>query len=336
MNDPLRIGVLGATHPHFAGRKGCIERDPNLTLTALCDPDPDACQALAQQCRVPAYADPRDLLVKAPVDLVLIESTNRLNGEFAEQAARAGKGILLEKPGARNLADLRRLANVVEETGAFCHVGYHLRYAPSVRLAYDMVQRGLLGKITTGRFHCACMKPWLTDPWFCDTEDMGGLVFLDFCHMLDLLMLFLGEPDEGHAMIRKLDDVPAHPFEDSATFQLRFGDTLIAGDCCGWEANDWITTWDVELYGTEGTLRFGIHPPWVKLYLTEARDGYQKGWNTFERPNYDGEENYAEELRDVRDRFLRDRDPGGADVFQAVRVVEWIERFYAQQQEAAV
>src|SRR5438876_10726053 len=125
-------------------------------------------------------------------------------------------------------------------TNVICQVSYHLRYSPSVTKALQVVAGGTLGRITTARFHAAVMQPWLTNEWFCDTNDMGGMVFLDFCHMLDLLSLFLGQPTVHKSFITKLSKVPEHPFEDSAAFILQFGDVLAAGDCCGWEANDWI------------------------------------------------------------------------------------------------
>jgi predicted dehydrogenase len=213
----------------------------------------------------------------------------------------------------------------------YCQVGYHLRYSPAVIRARELVEQGYLGRITTARFHCAVMAPWLTNPWFCDPADRGGLVYLDFCHMLDLLSLFLGMPEEAVVRMIKLEGMPEHPFEDSAAFVFRFGDVLAAGDCCGWEAEDWVQSWSIELYGTQGTLRVGVHPPAIDLFLRQARAPYAAGWTRTTNPAYDGNLNYAVELREARRRILARQTPAGADIQHALRLVEILDALYRSQ-----
>jgi predicted dehydrogenase len=270
-------------------------------------------------------------LLKAGLDFVVIEGTNTQCAAFALEAAKAKVPMVIEKPGAQNLDALRKVAEAAERSRVFCQVGYHLRYSPAVQRVREIVEQGYLGRITTARFHCAVMAPALTNEWFCDPQDRGGLVYLDFCHMLDLLTLFLGMPAEALVRFRKLEGVPEHPFEDSAAFVFRFGDVLAAGDCCGWEAEDWVRSWSIELYGTQGTLRVGIHPPAVDLYLRQARAPYPAGWTRSLDAAYDGDQNYAAELREARRRILVGQTPSGADIQHALRLGEILDALYRSQ-----
>lgn len=326
----VRVGLLGVSHPHFEGRANALALGEGVELAAAHDPNAELLGKVCARYGAKPFEKSKDLL-KAGLDFVLIEGTNTQCAAFALEAAKAKVPMLVEKPGAQNLEALRKVAEAAEKARVFCQVGYHMRYSPSVLRAREIVEQGFLGRITTARFHCAVMAPWLTNEWFCDRQDRGGLVYLDFCHMLDLLTLFLGMPAEAVVRIAKLDGVPEHPFEDSAAFVLRFGDVLAAGDCCGWEAEDWVHSWAIELYGTQGTLKIGIHPPAVDLYLQKPRAPYPAGWTRSLDAGYDGNANYAAELREARRRIVVGQTPAGADVQHALRLVEILDALYRSQ-----
>lgn len=321
----LSVGFIGISHPHFSGRLKALQTFPDLEITAIYDPDERKARETAQTIDAKAYTRVEDLLHHNPLHLVVLEGRNKENGEHALLSANARKAILLEKPGAESLPSLRKVAKAVKHNEVFCQVGYHLRFSPSVQKARSILQAQTLGTITTGRFHCSVMTPWLTDPWFCDPDDRGGLVFNDFCHMADLLLWLLGPPESLTASIVKREDVPPHPYEDSAAFILAFGDLLIAGDCCGWEVNPWVTTWEIELYGTEASLRFGIHPPRLSLYSPDPEKCLNEAFL-----EYDGEENYKRELSTLLSDLSRGKPSQGAGIDEALLVMEFIEKAYRQ------
>jgi len=330
MNESLRIGLLGVSHPHLEGRLTSMRGMSGVEIIGAHDPDPALAKGVAATWGGTAFDSPEALLEKGRADFVIIEGPNRLCTQFATQCAESSTPFLIEKPGAANAQELEALAGVVAKSGVFAQVGYHMRYSPSIVKVREWMQGGVAGRVTTARFHASVMSPWLTDPWFCDPDDRGGLVYLDFCHLLDLLVVLLGWPTKSQATIRKLDDVPDHPFEDSAAFLFEFGDILAAGDCCGWEANDWVTTWDIELYGMEGTIRAGIHPPRAELYMREDREPFLAGWNITDHARYDGILNYRRELEDIVARVQTGRAPGGATLEDALGVAHLLESLYLQ------
>ncbi|HWP31306.1 MAG TPA: Gfo/Idh/MocA family oxidoreductase [Fimbriimonadales bacterium] len=323
MSSKLRGGALGVSHPHFSGRLKAIQTLDEIELVGIYDADVTLARRLGEETGAKVYSNEEELL-RANLDFVIIESTNHENARYALSAIRERKAILLEKPGAHDLPTLKTISQEAERNNVFCQVGYHLRYSPSVQEALNIIENGGVGRITTGRFHVAVMSPWLTDPWFCNPFDRGGLVYLDFCHMLDLLILFLGKPSSHLSKILKLENVPKHPFEDSGAFLFRFGDALIAGDCCGWEVNDWITTWDIELYGMEGTLKLGIHPPWWKLYSPSKG----AGWKEWSEMDFDGDKNYLFEMEDFAKRLRGEVTGKGCTLKEAVTILEIIEEMY--------
>lgn len=328
VNSPSRVAFVCVSHPHAAGRLLAANTIAGCEVAGLWDPDPECAKSRAEEFGVRLFADPSEA-AQPDIDLVIIDGTNAQCSEFATVFARAGKPILVEKPGAESPDRLSQLVQVVQDAGTFCQIGYHLRYSPSVRWGLEQYRSGRIGRVTTGRFHAAVMSPWLTNEWFTDSRDRGGMVYLDFCHMLDLLMLFLGDVSAHKSLISSLAEVPPHPFEDSAAMILQFEDVLLAGDVCGWEADDWIASWNIELYGTNGTLRVGIHPPNASLLVRDWETG-TSGTQEHRTPDFGGNLNYVYELEDALASIQDGKPRFGCSIDAALRVARVIEEMYRQ------
>jgi predicted dehydrogenase len=324
----LQVGFLGLSHPHCGGRLKAVTTLDETSLNWVYDENQILSQNTAKEFTTQAPSSPLEALAQSQTELIVIEGNNLECARYAEMSLKAGKHVLVEKPGGPNHHAIQQVAEMAKNTAKQCFVGYHLRFSPSVQDGIKFLKAGILGRVTTARFHAAVMAPALTDKWFCDPADRGGLVFLDFCHLLDILILAFGQPTNAIGTIRKLAGLPEHPFEDSATFLFEFGDILTAGDCCGWEANEWITTWDVQIFGTEGTLRIGIHPPTIELFLRTQQSPFSEGWNGRQWDNYDGDENYKREFQDLTKTILQGTESSACSIQNAAEISQIIEQLY--------
>src|SRR5690606_28373488 len=120
----------------------------------------------------------------------------------------------------------------------------------------------------TARFHVAVPAPDATTEWFCQEEDIGGVLYEDGCHMMDLVIHLLGMPKRVSGFVPKFDDLSrhGHPWEDAAVATLEFDDVVATFDLTGWEANDWFDTWELAFFGDEGTAIAQIIPPELKVF----------------------------------------------------------------------
>jgi len=324
----IGLAYLATSHPHFAGRADSLKTIPGVKVIGVHDRDRERAAAAAAKYggRVDSA---RSLLADPAVEYVLIEGENGENLDLALACAAARKPFLVDKPGAPNPDGVRKLKAAVDEAKVFAQVGYHMRYSPVVAPVERIFREKLLGEISLVRFHASTPAGALRDFWFTRPEDMGGLVFLDSCHVLDLAVSLLGRPTTTKAEIAKYED-GGHIFEDAAAVIFRFGKrTLGTMGLTGWEANWWVETWDMAFFGTEGTLYLGIHPPWYRLYLKEARgEGYLRGWNEFSEPTFPGERNYLYEQEDVVARIARGEKTPRVTVDHALAVVETIDEIY--------
>ena len=72
--------------------------------------------AAQQGAACPIYTDLAALLADPAVDVVILCTPNDLHASQTIQAARAGKHIIIEKPVALNLAELRAMQQAVHDS----------------------------------------------------------------------------------------------------------------------------------------------------------------------------------------------------------------------------
>lgn len=95
-----------------------------------------------------AYRDFRDLLARSDIDAVMISTPDHWHVPMAMAAARAGKDILCEKPLARNIAEGRRLADLVAQRKLVFRIDSEFRSNPRFHQAAQLVRNGRLGRLT--------------------------------------------------------------------------------------------------------------------------------------------------------------------------------------------
>jgi len=230
-----------------------------------------------------------ELLRDPAVDVAIVEGFSDEMPALTIQAIEHGKAVLVDKPGANNLEALRRVAEVAARHPRVpVQVGYMIRFAAIMERVEEVVREGYLGRILSARFHAAipghdALMDWFSLPW-----DLGGALLEDGCHMLDLALHLLGRPRRVAGFVPKYDDLRerGHRWEDAAAVALEFDRYVASYDLVGWEANDWIETWEIAIFGTEGTLVAGLLPAFCKIYLNTPKGPYQSGWTLYEPTHF--------------------------------------------------
>ena len=144
-------------------------------------------------------------LVEVPgVELVIISTPPNTHAEFAEQALRAGKHVVLEKPFCLSLRDADRLVELARETGKTLTVYQNRRWDPDFLALQAAIQRGDLGSI----FHLESFVGGYGHPchfWHSHAPVSGGVIFDWGAHYLDwILQLLPGEVVRVAATRQKL------------------------------------------------------------------------------------------------------------------------------------
>jgi predicted dehydrogenase len=264
---PVDVVLVGTSHPHVPSWLEAA-RALEVRLRGVWDPHLERARALAEEEGVSAV-DLGDL-GDGPI-LALVAGRNDELADLTLEALSHGLAVLVEKPGGFSAADVQRVEQASAPRVTPVRIGYFLRFADTVAQARDLLQADALGDVTLARFHAAMPASAWSDlrEWFADPTNVRGTFLEDACHVVDIALLLLGEPAAVSAVSLDVDRLDGLG-EAAFVAILRYEETLALVDFTAWEANPWVESWGLTLYGTRGTFQAGLMPPWAELYDGEA------------------------------------------------------------------
>ncbi len=143
---PVRVGVLGAGAWAELAHLPGFARDVRCTLVAIADPVLPRARECAAKFHIPhVCASHEELIARDDIDLVDVCTPSLTHEALAEQALRAGKHVLCEKPVAERYQDTRRLAALAREQGVKTKVGFTFRYSPAMQYMKALIDDGYVG-----------------------------------------------------------------------------------------------------------------------------------------------------------------------------------------------
>lgn len=218
MTHPLRIALIGAG---IMGRQHQqhLQRLDEARLCAVSDPNPQAAE-FAAACGVPYFADHRQMLEQVLPAAAIVANPNTLHVSTALDCIAAGAAVLLEKPVAVHLDEVRELLAASERSGVPVLVGHHRRHNPLIARAHDLLSAGALGRLTTVTALWQVQKPdsYFDIPW--RREAGAGMLLTNLVHDLDLLRYLCGEVRQVQAFTS--NGVRGFANEDSVAVLLQF------------------------------------------------------------------------------------------------------------------
>lgn len=199
----LKIALIGC------GRIGrmhadIIERHEQSCLSAVYDAVPAAAQALADKTRAKVAATPADIFNSADVDAVVVASVTSTHADFIEQAVKAGKPVLCEKPIDLDINRVRACRSVIAGSSVPVQIGFNRRFDPGHAAMKMAIEAGEIGNLVqiliTSRDPEPPSDEYLTGA--------GGMMRDMTIHDFDLARFLLGddEPVEVFAYAAPLID----------------------------------------------------------------------------------------------------------------------------------
>lgn len=257
--EPVRIGLLGAGWMGAYHARSLALRVAGSDLVAIADPALGAAEELAAELGVPRVTpDAADLFADPEIDAVVVAGPARFHAELSIAAARSGKDVFCEKPGALDLEELARVEEAVAAGGVHWQIGFNRRYAADFLAARRDMAAGSVGtpqqlrSLTrdpgTGSLPNAAMVPRWT-------------IFLEtLIHDFDALNWF--NEDAEPVSVNVMADALVEPslrdsgFLDTAVVTVRYSNGAIAVAEANFSA---LYGYDVrgEVFGSQGMVQAG-------------------------------------------------------------------------------
>ncbi len=143
--NPLRVAVIGTG---FWGKNHAriFANLATAKLVAVCDANLAAAQAVGTQFRTEYATDINSVLLRDDIDAVSICTPTTTHRQLAEQALKAGKHVLVEKPMTNTATEAKELLELAKRKNLRIMPGHIERFNPAVSFLKELIDQGKLGK----------------------------------------------------------------------------------------------------------------------------------------------------------------------------------------------
>ena len=153
-------------------------------------------KAFAQRFGIPySYKTYKEMLQNADINVFCNTTPDDLHVQPTLDAIRLGKHVICEKPLALNSKDAKEMYDAAEAAGVKHLTCFNYRFFPAVRLAYELIQQGHLGKIYhfAGSYyqdHGSFEETLAEDIWYVSGSGIDQGIST---HLIDMSRFLLGD-----------------------------------------------------------------------------------------------------------------------------------------------
>lgn len=185
----IGCGFMGAMHAN------CYKNIEGVELAAVADLRPEKAQELAKGTNATIYADGKDLIANAKLDIIDICLPTYLHAEYAMAAMEKVGYVFVEKPVALTVEEGKAMIEKSRATGCQVQVGQVIRFWDEYVELQKMVQSGTYGKVVNANFRRISPRPlWGWNNWLLDCKLSGGAGQDLHIHDVDYVLSLFGEP----------------------------------------------------------------------------------------------------------------------------------------------
>jgi predicted dehydrogenase len=279
----LRMGIIGvggiAQQRHIPVFFHLAEK---VTITAVSDLNESRAQEVAEKNGIKhVFTDYKDMFPE--VDAVTICTPNKSHAEIVIAALEAGVHVLCEKPMAITVEECEAMIDAAKKNNKVLSIAYHYRHKKESRAAKQAILNGEVGDPLVTR--AQALRRRKVPGWgvFTNKELQGGGSLIDYgCHLLDLSLWLLGDPEPVEIMGKAYNRLSKMPnqvnewgtfdpetfdVDDHVTSYITFENGASLLFECSWAANIKEDKEHLSISGVDGGM--SVFP----LELYQAKNG---------------------------------------------------------------
>ena len=258
MSKVIKVGFLGAgdiADLHAVGLRAC----PQAELTGIFDIDRAKAADKAKQYGCRSYNSCEDMLADPEIDAVFVLTPLDDHHDGSVLSLEAGKHVLVEKPAALSISQIKNMMKVASASGKICMPVHNYLYEDSVTRTRELLDSGRLGDLVAIYVlynihhpeHVAARYP--------------GVIRQILTHHSYITLHLGGVPRRVMAMASTINNGSVDK-ENLAMALLELEGGALAHLQASFAADDHTAdnwTFAIKVVGTEGATRFS-HADWVQ------------------------------------------------------------------------
>ena len=255
----LQIAVMGAEHRHIFGQlKGMLDIGCECKGWWTEGENNISQDFFKKFPNIPRILDKTILFNDPEINLILIADIPVKRASLAIECMKAGKDVMIDKPGCTTLEQLEAIKKTIDETKRIFSIDFSERFeVSSVQVASNLIQKGEIGKVVqTIGFGPHRLNIDTRPEWFFNNDQYGGILCDIASHQIDQFLYFT-ESESVEIISSSIGNFKNQKYPE---FQ-DFGEILIHGDKgqgyirVDWYTPDALPNWGdgrLTILGTEG------------------------------------------------------------------------------------
>lgn len=270
----MKFGIISLAHMHAYNYASQILESSNQ-IVGVWDDDKERGDSFSKKYNVRYYDKLEDLLSSTEVEAVIITSPTSEHYQHIKVALEHNKHILCEKPMCTNVAEGKKIIELVNSSAPKFMMSFPSRLDPGNMLIKKLISQGVIGDILELKVrvaHSAAIDGWFErNSWFIDLTKAGGGGFFDLgVHGADLMRWLMGEVEKVHGLVINL--TKRYEIDDHGVSIVKFSSGALGVLEAGWTQSYGYNP--IEVYGSSGFI-FKSSSPELGLKVYSKKLG---GW----------------------------------------------------------
>ena len=194
MQSPIKTGLLAYGMSGRVFHAPFINTHPGFELRAVVERHEK--KAAERYRDIISYSQTEELLNDNEIELIIVNTPNNTHFDLAKEALQAGKHVLIEKPIAATVAEVKELYDLGRKVNKHVMVYQNRRWDSDFLSVKKVIESGRLGELIEVHFRFDRYKAALSPKQFKETKDMApnGLKYDLGPHLVDQVISLLGKP----------------------------------------------------------------------------------------------------------------------------------------------
>lgn len=286
--NKVKWGIIGAGDVCEVKSGPAFQKVENSELVAVMRRDGAKAKDFAQRHAVSKWYDSAENLIADPdINAVYIATPPNVHAHYTALAAKAGKGVYVEKPMARNHEECQQMIQVCKDYNVSLFTAYYRRELPSFLKIKELLDTKAIGEVryVSVRINKQ-MEPDIvgaagqTDNWRTDPETAGGGYFYDLaCHQLDILDFLFGPVKQASGF--SMNQGGLYSGEDITTGSFHFESGVLGQGVWCFNSGESSDMEQTVIVGSQGQI---VYDYFGEMAVTLFKDGQSPKKMTFDKP----------------------------------------------------
>ena len=191
----IKVAILGIAHDHCTGKLDCMKKYPEIfEIVGIVEPNPENVEIFGKKESFQGlkWLSEEEFSRLDDLDAVIVESEELKLVEYAQKCVDRGFHVHIDKPAGEDIGAFETLLRTAKSKKLIVQMAYMYRYNPAIKYCMELVKSGKHGEIyevdaIMDTEHSKEKREWLGN-------FKGGIMFFLGCHMVDMVVQFMGMP----------------------------------------------------------------------------------------------------------------------------------------------